>query len=120
MAAPDEERRAPTRPDASLAALGTVVLVLARPPTTSSAPELCELARQLLETTGAGVLTCDVAGIGRPDAGTVDALARVALTARRLGRALHLLDPCPQLQALLVLTGLEVALPYSLSPPESA
>lgn len=117
MAAPEEERHAPTRPDASAAALGSVVLVLTGPPTVGSAGELCETARLLLETTGAGVLTCDVAGIGRADAGTVDVLARVALTARRLGRSVHLLDPCPQLQALLALTGLDVALPYSLSPP---
>jgi ABC-type transporter Mla MlaB component len=100
-----------------MAALGSVVLVLSGPLALGSVGELCEAARLLLETTGAGVLTCDVGAIGRPDAGTVDVLARVALTARRLGRSIHLLDPCPQLQALLALTGLEVALPYSLSPP---
>lgn len=116
MAAPEEERRVPARPGAD-AARGTVVLVLTGPLPAGRASELCDMARLLLESTGAGVLTCDVAAVGRPDAGTVDALARVALTARRLGRSVMLRDPCPRLQALLVITGLDAALPYALSPP---
>lgn len=116
MPAPEEERRTDARPDAA-AAVGTVVLVVTGPLVAGRAPELCDVARLLLESTGAGVLTCDVAAIGRPDAGTVDALARVALTARRLGRSVMLRDPCPRLQALLVLTGLDTTLPYALTPP---
>lgn len=118
MAAPEEERRAPVRPEAA-AALGTVVLVLTGPLAAGRAPELCDVARLLLESTGAGVLTCDVAAVRRPDAGTVDALARVALTARRLGRSVMLRDPCPRLQALLVLTGLDTTLPFALTPPSA-
>lgn len=116
MAAPTEDGRAATRPDAH-PALGTVVLVLTGPLPAGRAPELCDLARLLLEATGAGVLTCDVAAVGRPDAGTVDALARVALTARRLGRSVLLRDPCPRLQSLLVLTGLDATFPFALTPP---
>jgi ABC-type transporter Mla MlaB component len=116
VAAPEEERRVPARPDAP-AALGTVVLVLTGPLPAGRERELCDVARLLLESTGAGVLTCDVAAVGRPDAGTVDALARVALTARRLGRSVMLRDPCPRLQALLVITGLDATLPYALTPP---
>jgi ABC-type transporter Mla MlaB component len=120
VAAHEEERRPPATQGATAAALGTVVLVLGGPLGTGAGPELCDTARVLLEATGAGVLTCDVAAIGFPDAGTVDTLARVALTAKRLGRSVVLRDPCPQLQALIVLTGLDSALPYALTPPAGA
>lgn len=40
------------------------------------------------------------------DIGTVDLLARVALTARRLGCELRLLDASPELRELLDLVGL--------------
>lgn len=110
----------PARTDASATALGSAVIALSGTLATASVPELCELARLLLESTGATTLTCDVAALGHPDAGTLDALARVALVARRLGRGLLLRDPCPRLQALIVLTGLDEALPYALTPPPSA
>ena len=54
-----------------------------------------------------GPLGCDVAGIEDPDMGTVDALARMALAARRLGRDVELRRARPDLLELLVLAGLE-------------
>ena len=49
-----------------------------------------------------GRLGCDVAGIEDPDMGTVDALARMALAARRLGRNVELRRARPDLLELLV------------------
>ena len=46
-----------------------------------------------------------------PDAVTVDALARMQLTARRAGRRVHLRHACGELQDLLVLMGLGEVLP---------
>jgi hypothetical protein len=49
----------------------------------------------------------DVAAVESPDVGTVDALARMALTARRLGRRLEIRGTRPNLGELLALAGLE-------------
>jgi hypothetical protein len=54
-----------------------------------------------------GPLSCDVAGVDDPDMGTVDALARMALAARRLGRRLELRAARRELRELLALAGLE-------------
>lgn len=62
--------------------------------------------RARLESSGAGVLVCDVAGLGPPGLTTVDALARMELTARRAGGRIRLRDPDPALHALLALVGL--------------
>ena len=53
-----------------------------------------------------GTLACDVGGVEDPDLGTVDALARMALTARRLGRQVELRRARPDLRGLLELAGL--------------
>jgi ABC-type transporter Mla MlaB component len=53
-----------------------------------------------------GSLPCDVAAIEDPDMGTVDALARMALTARRLGRRVELRRARLELRELLELAGL--------------
>ena len=55
----------------------------------------------------AGPLGCDVARVEDPDMGTVDALARMALAARRLGRNVELRRARPDLLELLILAGLE-------------
>lgn len=44
------------------------------------------------------------------DLGTIEDLARMVLTARRLGRSLHVVSPCPDLVALARLSGLEATL----------
>ena len=48
-----------------------------------------------------GPLGCDVAGVEDPDMGTVDALARMALAARRLGRNVVLRRARTDLRELL-------------------
>ena len=53
-----------------------------------------------------GPLGCDVARVEDPDMGTVDALARMALAARRLGRDVELRRARPDLRELLELAGL--------------
>lgn len=48
---------------------------------------------------------------GPIDAGTIDAMARMQLTARRLGRRVRLLDASGELKDLLALTGLSDVVP---------
>ena len=76
------------------------------PLTPAQTAALCKRARTELERSDAEVLVCDVAAVTHPDAGTVEALARVALTARRLGRRVSLRDPSRELRELLDLFGL--------------
>jgi ABC-type transporter Mla MlaB component len=54
----------------------------------------------------AGMVVCDLGGWGRADLGTVDALARLHLLARRRGRRLRLRQVPPELADLIRLTGL--------------
>ena len=69
-------------------------------------PAMCERARRLLQGCDAGPVACDVGGLAKPDATTIDALARLQLTARRLGRRVELRSACEELEDLLTLTGL--------------
>jgi ABC-type transporter Mla MlaB component len=86
------------------------VMVISGPIAAADVPGLCERAVQLLAG-GADVLVCDVAALRRPDAATVDALARLQLTARRLGREIRLRRPSPELRELLDLFGLREVVP---------
>jgi hypothetical protein len=63
----------------------------------------------LLATTRATATVCDVAG-AKPDAATVEALARLQLAARRYGSALLLRNAAPELLELVALMGLESVL----------
>jgi ABC-type transporter Mla MlaB component len=76
------------------------------PVTRDAIPALCERARRLLEGGDAGPVPCDVAALAEPDAVTIDALARLQLTARRLGYHVELRRACEELEDLLTLTGL--------------
>ena len=69
-------------------------------------PAMCERARRLLQGCDAGPVACDVGAIAEPDATTIDALARLQLTARRLGRRVEFRSACEELEDLLTLTGL--------------
>jgi hypothetical protein len=55
------------------------------------------------------VIACDVRHIVGPDMGTVEALARLALSARRLGFRLRLDHASPELVELVLLAGLRDA-----------
>ncbi len=87
------------------------VLVLSGRIARGDIPALCERARALLEGSEAGLAVCDVGTLVDPDAVTVDALARLQLTARRLGRLVRLRDACVELQELIALMGLGEVLP---------
>ncbi|MCX4421895.1 STAS domain-containing protein [Streptomyces mirabilis] len=82
------------------------VLVLPGPVTRDQVPGLCDDVRARLAATGARVVVCDVAGLGPPGLATVDALARMQLTARRAGGRVRLRAPAPSLLLLLDLVGL--------------
>jgi ABC-type transporter Mla MlaB component len=85
---------------------GGTVLVMIGPVTRDAIPALCERARGLLEGCDAGPVACDVGALDDPDAITIDALARLQLTARRLGYRVELRRACEELEDLLTLTGL--------------
>jgi ABC-type transporter Mla MlaB component len=57
------------------------------------------------------VILCDLAQLTEADMATVDALARIALRARRLGCAISLRDPSSELCELLAFAGLGDVLP---------
>jgi len=83
----------------------TVVFVFGERITRGDIPGLCERVRWLLERSDADLLVCDVELV-RPNADAIDALARLQLTARRLGCRLRLRNASIGLRELLVLAGL--------------
>jgi ABC-type transporter Mla MlaB component len=89
----------------------TIELVIAGPMTGAAIAGLCARVRVMLEGSGADLVICDVSSAGDPDAGTIDALARLQLTARRLGRRVQLRHACADLEDLVALTGLSDVLP---------
>jgi ABC-type transporter Mla MlaB component len=101
-------------------AMTPAVLVLAGPVTTDEVAGRCDDVRALLERTGAGIVVCDVGGLGPPGLGVVELLARLQLAARRAGGRIRLRDPDPALHALLDLVGLRFEMerqPEQREPP---
>jgi STAS domain-containing protein len=92
---------------------GPAVMVLTGPIAPDLIPALCARARELLETSDGGPLVCDVRALSAPDAVTVEALARLQLTALRLGRRVKFREACGELRDLLLLMGLADVLPCS-------
>src|SRR3954451_18851266 len=86
-------------------------LVIAGRLTCADVPALCAQVATLLRTGDADVLVCDVGALERPDAATAGPLARLQLTARRLGGRMRLRHASPELRELLALLGLDEALP---------
>jgi len=80
------------------------------PITRDAIPGVCERARRLLEGCDAGPVLCDVGALDEPDAITMDALARLELTARRLGHRVELRRTCEELEDLPALSGLREVL----------
>ncbi|MTV24200.1 STAS domain-containing protein [Nitriliruptoraceae bacterium ZYF776] len=85
--------------------------VLRLPADLGTVPDLCAHLRDLLLGTGAAVAVCDVSAFARVDLDTLEALARVQLAARELGREVWFRHASPQLRQLLALTGLSDTLP---------
>jgi len=69
-------------------------------------PWLCVRLQVLAASVAADRLVCDVGAIDEPDAVTVDALARLQLTARRSGREIGIRHASRELEELLDFTGL--------------
>ena len=67
---------------------------------------LCACLRALLRESDAGFIVCDVGPLVDPDAVTIDALARLQLTACRYGLQFRLRHACGKLRDLLALMGL--------------
>ncbi|MGH2683155.1 MAG: STAS domain-containing protein [Actinomycetota bacterium] len=89
----------------------TIVVVMSAPIAREDVAGLCERFRVLLEGSPADQIVCDVEALVAPDAVTVDVLARLQLTARRLGRWVRVRHACGELQDLLALMGLGDAVP---------
>jgi len=88
----------------------TVVFAIGGRINRTDLPRLCEQVDALLETTGAEVALCDVSE-AEPDAVSVDALARLQLTARRCGCQARLRGASDELIELLIFVGLRDVLP---------
>jgi len=82
------------------------LLVLRGPIVPQDIPELCRRARALAERSHAELVVCDVRALAQPDAVAVEALARVQLTVRRLGRRVTVRHSCHELRELLAFMGL--------------
>lgn len=91
----------------------TIELSIAGPILTVDIPCLCAHARDLLESGAADRLICDVGALEDPDAVTIDALARLQLTARRVGSQIRLRNASRELRELLDFAGLSSAVPLS-------
>jgi ABC-type transporter Mla MlaB component len=74
-------------------------------------PVLCADLGGILRGRDGGVVVCDVADVARPDLVTVEALARLRVTARRHGWRLVLGGAGPDLLQLVHMFGLTDALP---------
>ncbi|MET8009399.1 STAS domain-containing protein [Streptomyces sp. NPDC005271] len=90
------------------------VLVLRHPVGRTDVPRLCARLRELARR-GPGPVTVDVGAVRCPDLAVVEALARLRLTARRLGRGMRLRNVSGALEALLAWAGLDDAL--AAEPP---
>ncbi|MYV97677.1 STAS domain-containing protein [Streptomyces sp. SID3343] len=93
------------------------VLVVYPPIDRADIAGLCERLRLLLGASRADPFPCDVGALVVPDLVTIEALARLQLTARRLGRRIRLHDVCGELLALLALMGLADVLPGEAGGP---
>lgn len=90
--------------------LTAMAAIFAVGPTVTRAdiPGLCAALAETLRGRGrgGGVVVCAVDGVTRPDVATVEALARLRLTARRHGRQLTVGGAGPELIRLIDLLGL--------------
>jgi hypothetical protein len=100
--------------------LGVALLSLGAGVGPADVPALCEQLAGLVRDGRPAMVVCDVSEIIEPDAGTLDALARLQLAARRLGCTLRLYRAGRRLRALLAFTGLDEVLPAHGGPADPA
>jgi hypothetical protein len=87
----------------------TVAFAVAGPIARADIPALCRRVAMLLETSGADIALCDVTELPA-NAAAVDAVARIQLAARRMGRRLVLREAADDLLDLLAFVGVAGAL----------
>jgi ABC-type transporter Mla MlaB component len=96
---------------------GVMRLDVTAPIRPEDVPGLCARACRQLDATDAPRILCDVAAFAEPDAAVVDALARLQLAAKRLGRSIELRGASTQLQELLTLMGLAGVMSFAPDEP---
>jgi ABC-type transporter Mla MlaB component len=96
-----------------------VVLAVRGRITDETVPHWCARVADLLADPGVGAITCDLSGVVRPDVTALDALARMQLVARRLGRTIRLRHASTDMCALLTLAGLTDVLPPADLPTDA-
>ncbi|SFK48068.1 STAS domain-containing protein [Streptomyces pini] len=100
-----EEARTPGREAASL------VLAADGPVTRAGIPRLCERLHRVLNRTRTDPVVVDAGEFCAADMVTVEALARMQLTARRMGRRIRLGEADDELLRLIAWAGLDGAVP---------
>ncbi|MGH2674510.1 MAG: STAS domain-containing protein [Actinomycetota bacterium] len=90
----------------------SIEIVIGGPLPPEHVPRLWERVGAIIEG-AAAVVVCDVAALDRPDAETVEVLARLQLAARRSGCRVRLRHACGELRDLLELMGLSEVVPCS-------
>ncbi len=93
-----------------------IVFTITAPVEQACIGALCDRLRTTVARDGAKVVICDVQHLTPADAVAVDLLARLQLTARRIGSQILLVNAARELSELLDLMGLsEVVPPYQES-----
>ncbi|MGZ4133241.1 MAG: STAS domain-containing protein [Actinomycetota bacterium] len=113
MATPEQSPTTSVSPPRPAPGPRPIVLVIGGPIARADVQGLCARIRALLEGSDAAPVVCDVGALIHPDAVTIDALARLQLAARRLGRDLRLRHASRDLQELLAFLGLDDVMPLS-------
>jgi|ERR687888_1603073 ABC-type transporter Mla MlaB component len=85
----------------------TPVFTIRGPLVRSDVPGLCARFQTVLSQSESAVALCDVDGRVEPDFVAIDAVARLELGARRIGRALRLQEASAELHDLLAFVGLD-------------
>ena len=89
----------------------SIVLVFGGPVTRGDVPGLCDNVCALLRASDADLILCDVGAVVDPDVAAVEALARLRVATRRLGRRMHVRNASADFEALLAFMGLGDVLP---------
>jgi ABC-type transporter Mla MlaB component len=98
----------------------TIVLVLDAPLSGNAVALLCGRLGELLGTPDVDVVTCDVAALTEADGETIEAVARLQLTAHRMGRSIRLRYASGDLQDLIAFVGLGDVIPVVPAAPAPA
>jgi ABC-type transporter Mla MlaB component len=88
----------------------SIVFAVGVPIARADIPGLCDALGALLVDTDAKVVDCEVDTLSRPDAVTVEALARLQLTALRRGARIRVRNASPELCELIEFMGLRASM----------